>query len=263
MIGASLPLSFLSDGGAPFGEIQQLLEQLRAHGVCSIELRSVRPNTPPEQVLSAAQHVWNAGLSITVHGTVTDEANAVNHVFDPLAQLMPALQHKELVITIHPIVGDNIAMLRRLDAHISAHAYPARIALENNRLLPDKTEGDSIALVLSTVENAGCKHVGICWDMGHFLYYLKKHHPDAITSLPPDAFLRRVIHTHIHATNGLRTHFPLDGYDLPVRAYCVALKSVGYGGLFNLELDFKRFEELHDPREALLHSIDVLRACND
>ena len=43
----------------------------------------------------------------------------------------------------------------------------------------------------------------------------------------------------------------------------MALKSAGYGGLFNLELDFKRFEELHDPREALLRSIDVLRACYD
>lgn len=261
MLSASLPFSFLLSGGEPYGEIQPLLCDLRARGVQSAELRPVRPNTPPEDVLAAANTIWNAGLRLSVHGTVASTETAVDDVFAPLSLMLPALRQDALVIVVHPIIGDNAAMLRALDAHIDAHHLPVRIALENNRLLPDKkTDGDSVALVLAAVQAAQCEHVGICWDMGHYLYFLKKLHPDALDTLPPPEFLSLAIHTHVHATNGLTTHFPVHAYDLPLKAYCDALKAAGYTDLFNLELEPKRFAALCDPREALLQSVDALAA---
>lgn len=259
MVGASLPLSFLLSGGAPFGDRNALLASIHARGVQSVELRSVKPNTAPDDVLAAAQHVWDAGMQITVHSTASSVETAVNDVFAPLVRLLPALRQDSVVLVIHPVVGDNAAMLRALDAHIEENGYPVRIALENNRLLPDKvSDGDSVALVLEAAIAADCKHVGLCWDMGHYRYFLKKLHPDQLDMLPPRAFLERVIHTHIHATNGLRTHFPLHLYELPLKAYCDALKNAGYNGVFNTELEAKRFEDLHDPTDALMGTIDAL-----
>lgn len=75
MLSTSLPFSFLLSGGEPYGEVQPLLRDLRARGVQSAELRSVRPHTPSEDVLAAANPIWNAGLRLSVHGTAASGRN--------------------------------------------------------------------------------------------------------------------------------------------------------------------------------------------
>jgi len=182
---------------------------------------------------------------------------AVSDVFAPLKKVFP-LKQKKLNVTVHPIVGDNAAVLCALSDHIEKENLPVTISLENNRRLPDKTEGDSVALVLDAVKAAGRDNVGICFDMGHFAYYVKKNLPEEPDTLPPDEFWKYVTHTHIHATKGLRTHYPLDGFDLPLKRILEKL-TWGYYGVYNIEPDFPRLKEEFTPVEVLERSVPALK----
>lgn len=255
MIGVSLPLAWFSENE----NIDNILSFLKAQGVGSVELRTVRPHHTPETVLQAANTLWDRGLQVTIHGSVSTLASAVEDVFDPLSSLLDALRQDTLNITIHPITDDNVAMLLKLSDRILEKSWPVTIALENNRLLPDKTQGDSVALVLQAVQAANRKNVGICFDMGHYAYYVKKNHPDQPDLLPDPEFWRHVIHTHIHAMNDLRTHFPLGAYELPLDAFLDKL-SFEYFGVYNLELDFPRIAPQWDTVPALAQSIPYLRS---
>lgn len=255
MIGVSLPFGWFSDGT----DTDSILKLLKKHGVGSVELRTVRPHHDPQTVLDAANILWNAGFQITVHGSVKLQETAISEVFDPLQKLLPNLRQEKLNITIHPVVGDNAAMLVALSDHILEKGYPVTIALENNRLLPDKTQGDSVALVQAAVEQADRSNIGICFDMGHYAYYIKKNRPDAPDLLPDKAFWKRVIHTHIHAMKELRTHFPLGAYELPLEAYLDKL-SFEYFGHYNLELDFPRIAAEWTPEAALEQSLPYLKS---
>ena len=255
MIGVSLPLDWLADQQA---DTKAILLFLKEHGVGSIELRTVRPYHAPQVALQAARLAWENGFQITVHGSVSALKSAVADVFAPLQALLPVLQQEKLNITIHPIVGDNAAMLTALSDHILENKLPVTISLENNRLLPDKTQGDSTKLVLEAVKTANRDNVGICFDMGHYAYYVKKNHPDAPDLLPEEEFWKYVTHTHIHAMNELRTHFPLDGNELPLARFLDKL-SCGYFGVYNLELDFPRILPQWEPLPALANSIPYLQ----
>ena len=255
MIGVSLPFSWFSDGR----DMAPMLRLLKEQGVGSVELRTVRAHHEPDSVLQAAQVLWDAGFQITVHGSVTEQDQAVEQVFGPLSALLPCLRQDRLNITIHPIVGDNSAMLVALSDHILEKGYPVTIALENNRKLPDKTEGDSVALVLDAVTKADRKNVGICFDMGHYAYYVKKNCPDTPDLLPGKEFWSRVIHTHIHALRDLKTHFPLGAYELPLEKYLDKL-SFEYFGVYNLELDFPRIVPEWEPEAAIAQSLPYLKS---
>ena len=133
----------------------------------------MRSYHPPEDVLRAAELLWSYGFSITVHAEMKSEASAVGDVFTPLSLLLNSLKQKTLNVTVHPIDGDNATVLNRLADHVEENEYPVMIALENNRLLPDKTDGDSAALVYEAVSRADRKCIGICFDFGHYMYYRK------------------------------------------------------------------------------------------
>jgi len=255
MVGTSLPLAWLTESDPKLPDILALLKSLN---VGSVELRTVRPHHQPEKVLEAAKCLWENGFQITVHGSINTAETAPSDVFAPLQALLPALQQEKLNVTVHPIVGDNVAMLTELSDFIFENALPVTIALENNRLMPDKTEGDSAQLVLDTVKAVARENIGICFDMGHYAYYVKKNCPEAPATLPDKDFWKYVIHTHIHAMDGLRTHFPLDGYELPLEAYLDKL-SCGYFGVYNLELDFPRIAPLWEPVPALENAIAYLQ----
>ena len=255
MIGVSLPLSLFEDGANE--KRQSLLGYLKKEGVESVELRTVRRNSDAAQVRRAMELLWEEGFQVTVHGEVKSVESCVSDVFLPLASAFP-LKQKILNITIHPIVGDNVALLCALSDHIIKEALPVRISLENNRRLPDKTEGDSVALVLEAVKSAARENVGICFDMGHFAYYVKKNLPEAPDTLPPDEFWKYVTHTHIHAMKGLRTHYPLDGFELPLKAILEKL-TWGYYGVYNIEPDFPRLAEEFEPLEVLERSVPILK----
>ena len=258
-IGVSLPMRWLTAGGKPYGDRDAFLDALCAHGVSSCELRALRPDTPPEAVTAAAALLSSHGLSFTIHGTARTAESAASDVLAPLAALLPTLT-SPVTVTIHPVVGNNAAMLQSLTERIAQDSLPLRIALENNRLLPDKSDGDSARLVSDALAlSGGNEPVGACFDFGHYFYYFSKFFPDSAPQPPHGDFLRRCIHTHIHAMENGRTHFPLDTGKLPLGRYLAALHDAGYTGVYNLEPEPERWQE-RDACAAVLASVDLLAA---
>ncbi len=261
MIGVSLPYEWLAGGAGLLGEVDGVLDALRAHGVGSIELRTVFLRHDPEEVLRVANRLWDRGFQISVHVKAHSREGAVQEVFSPVARVLQELRQERLCLVLHPVLGDNAEMLRELAAHRDAMGYPVTLALENNRLLPDRSEGDCAALVYDAVCQANLPDVGICFDMGHYAYYRKKHFSADPVALPEKDFFRRVVHTHIHALKGLNTHFPLcSPYELPLKEILEEL-SRGYLGVYNLELEASRFAtEVEDLFGAFTASVDALDA---
>ena len=258
MVGISLPYDLLNGKEGLLGDYRKILEYLKKEDVKSIELRTVRAHHNPDDVLCVSNMLWAYGFDITVHSSVTSVDTAISDVFGPLKKLLSNLKQPKLNITIHPIVGDNVAMLTKLSDHCIKNNYPVVIALENNRKLPDKTEGNSAALVLDIVKKVARENVGICFDFGHYMYYLKKNEPDRENIVPDTEFLRKVVHTHIHALNDMTTHFPLGLYDLPLKQIVDEL-DFEYTGIYNIELEFERFENVCEPFKALEASIKTLK----
>lgn len=255
MVGVSLPYSLLRHGGAEYEEIMgTLVEQ----GVGSIEIRSIRPDSSPEDVVRIAEGLRARGMEITLHATVTSAESAVQDVFGPLSPLFSEGCQEKWIVVIHPINGDNVAMLRTLADHAVSMAYPIVWALENNRLLPDGNAGDSAALVLEAVEAVDRDCVGICFDMGHYAYDMKARVGDGEWQMPPKAFLNRVVHTHVHALNGFETHYPLGEYELPLERILEKM-AYGYFGVYNVELTFARFSDRITPVDAIRSSVSTLR----
>ena len=114
-------------------------------------------------------------------------------------------------------------------------------------------------MIFDAVRRADRNNVGICFDIGHYLYYRKKNFPDEPVILPGKEFFSRVVHTHIHAINGLTTHFPLGRYELPLDEMIYALY-MHYYGVYNLELDFPRLKEDFELLPTLLESVDCLES---
>lgn len=230
---------------------------LRDAGVTHIELRAVRPGTPAEEIAAAAEAVLNAGLAMTVHGILADEAaETFWHRLHPILS-----RQSDLCVTVHSVSTreETIALLRRLAEYAALHHPGARLALENNR----SKKGDNIDLVecagvLSTIEAAGLSNIGACWDFGHF-YWDHLTHPALLPdSLPPKAFISRAIHTHIHSVCENTTHFPLSMGELPLAEYIGALQSAGFSGVFNLEPEPDRWAETIDAAGEIIRSTEIL-----
>lgn len=257
MIGVSISTKWLIDGGSIPTPATKFLPELYNHGVRSLELRDIKPGFDPDRIYTSANILWDFGFNVTLHARANSVETAVEDVFAPLRKVLKHMRQEKVVVVIHPVVGDNSSMLIALSDHIKQNDYPVVIALENNRLLPDKTEGDSTEFVLEAVTKANRKNIGICFDMGHYAYYLKKNHPDNLMQLPSPEFLKKVVHTHIHGMNGLRTHFPLDQFELNLSHYLKSL-SFNYYGVYNIELSFGRFKELRTPEDSILGSVETL-----
>ena len=258
MIGMSLSYKNLLSTDDVRLKPEHLLPKLWEKGVRSIELRAVSANADPNDVLRIAELLWSYGFVITVHGNCKNLGKAVSEVFAPLSLLLENLRQRELIITLHPIKEDNVAMLRVLSEHAEENGYPVRIALENNRRMPDGSDGDSLSLVLDAVIRADRKNVGICFDMGHFAWYAANF-TDSPNTLPPKEFLSRVIHTHIHSYEEGTTHFPLREWCEPLSLYVNAL-AYKYYGIYNVELSCERFAHIMHASDAYLISADTLGA---
>ena len=257
MVGVSLPFDWILNKTTNEGEFEPFILTLKEMGVCSVELRTVKPNYSPSVVLQAMNTLWDYGFNVTVHGTLKSAETAVQDLFAPLEYCLKGLKQQKLIITVHPIAQGLEQALTLISDHIIKNDYPVKIALENNRLLPTKEEGDSVLLVANAVENVNRENVGVCFDFGHFEYFIKKHgHLDGAQFLLK-TFCKRIIHTHIHAVNGLVTHHPLGYYELQIENYLQRF-SGAYNGIYNLELDFNRFKGEHGVLDALKTSITYL-----
>ena len=297
MLGVSLPYRFLAEHTkSPYDSYlapnarKAFFAALKDAGAESVEIRTVAADREPAKLAAMARELWLRGFPVTVHAKPKTAESAVCDVFGPLSLLLAELPaHQSLLnITVHPVGGEdvlqaNIRMLNALADHILENELPARISLENNRLMPDKTVGDSVSLVASAVgavrerlqndprvgsterSDRNCV-VGICFDMGHYLWWWNTVHPGEPYRVPPKAFLQYVIHTHIHGVSPAgETHFPLPSGEmsalasLPLTENLRALER-SFAGTFNLELSPERFAAFCAPLPALQSSLAALKA---
>lgn len=232
------------------------LRRLTGTGVSHIELRTIRQKTDPADIQGAARAVFAAGMSVTAHGVLADEPAEVFWArFRPLLDEQPAL-----CITVHSTVDQptTLILLDRM-ARYGREYYPAaRLALENNRVKKNDFDLVECAGVLSTLERLNAPNVGACWDFGH-LYWDHLTYPGELPSpMPPQGFVGRAIHTHIHSVYEGTTHFPVSVGELPLKAYVRALREAGFEGVYNLELEPERWPDAMDTVEGYLRSIETL-----
>lgn len=251
MLGVSLSYAKLNNG-----EYANLLPKLKEEGVKSIELRTVLGSASSKDVLRTANELWSYGFEITVHADPQTEEDSLKNVFEPLKDLLNALRQRSLTVTLHPVNGDNVKMLTNLSNFIISNNYPIKLALENNRKMPDKTDGDTTVFVLDIVKKVNRENVGICFDMGHYAWYNANFGSNAQT--PSKEFLKRVIHTHIHAYSEGKTHFPIESVKQPLLNLINALPP-SYYGVYNIEIDPKRFEHKLTATKGYLISIESLK----
>jgi len=88
MIGMSLSYEELCDTCNEKLKPESLLPKLWDKGVRSIELRQVKWNEDPSEVLRVANIIWDYGFQITVHGRAQGIDSAVEDVFVPLEKLL-------------------------------------------------------------------------------------------------------------------------------------------------------------------------------
>ncbi len=263
MIGVSLPFSELVSG-RDLGS-DRFLDDLFEQGVRNIELRPVPAEQDAQSVFVAATRVWRHGMQISVHTSPRSVTTAVCDVFAPLKEILKAQKQEKMILVLHPVSGtilfdDNRRMMETLAGVIDRDQNGAMLALENNRLMPDHSDGDSADFVMRVIEEAKPQYAGICFDFGHFAWATKSwEHP----ILPPERFSNRVIHTHIHALyateTGYTTHFPLQSGALPLEEYISAIRP-NYRGVYQLELEPNRYEKLMDGRRGIFGSIEKLAA---
>ncbi len=237
-----------------FGGAEQVLPCLYAAGVRSIELRAKRYLTP-EEMLAFFRRVREAGMHVTAHSALRSVSSAVSAVLSPFHLVREAGLQDQITVTLHPL-PDPEDTVRALAALADA-APNFTFALENNRRLPDGSIGDPCPLVLDIVMRVNRKNVGICWDFGHHWYNVLTLKSGDRTALPPAGFIARTVHTHIHGTNGLTTHFPASNESLPLNEWCAAL---AFAHVYNLELEPARYDESIDVKDAYLSSIRQLAA---
>ena len=259
MIGISLPFDWLLTGeGEPGIDRDRLLSRLKESGVDSIELRTVLARHSARDVLRVAEMLWTHGFKITVHSRMHTEASAIKDIFDPLLLVLKNMRQEKLVLVLHLITGDGAGIAGTLAAHIDENSYPVVIALENNRLMPDESAGDSLGQVLGIVEELNHPAIRICFDFGHYAYYVKKN--GIGSPIPENKFFNYVAHTHIHALKELKTHYPLtEEYELPLSEMLEATYWK-YFGVYNFEPDFPRWPTEIERESAIIASVETLRA---
>ena len=130
MIGVSLPFAWLKSGTGLDVDREDLFQKLNERGVRSIELRTVAPAHSSDDVSAVANMLWDHGFLISVHGRVRSAKTAVSDVFSPLQKILTSLRQAKLNITVHPIKGDNVAMLCELADYVENNDLPVTIALE-------------------------------------------------------------------------------------------------------------------------------------
>ncbi|MBR5519913.1 MAG: NUDIX domain-containing protein [Clostridia bacterium] len=250
-----------------FGGMDAMLAEVKSLGLTHIELRGVDPDDDATEILAMAERIWAAGLTVTVHGSLTETIGRFAEVYPSLLLLLQAAKsHQEFVnITVHAYSSDEDTDVAKFSADTAqilalwaedAAELGYRLTLENNRDKEAHDPGNSCEGVLAMLSPHDA--IGTCFDFGHYYYNMcfKKGTPDL---LPPQEFLQRARHTHIHALYEKKTHFPFVAETvMPLERYISTLKAVGYDGVYNLEINAERFKNV-SYRDSVVASIKAIR----
>jgi sugar phosphate isomerase/epimerase len=275
-IGFSLPVAYLVDNAEPISNSIGLadigLAWLKRQGVNTIEIGSCS-SASSDELLRAGQTISRAGLEASLHSYLPAklEGKRWEDIYPEQRALIDHLGNSqdELMIVLHGYSGDPSADVDTLKAS-TARALEALIRIRNGECLPirvsleitrcQKTKCDpccDYGGLLEIADQFEASELGLCWDMGHTQSSVAQGFLDAQV---PQAFLQRVIHTHIHdmGPTGV-THFPIHSHSA-TDAMIGSLVGVGYTGRFNLELYPARWPDDADVTLGFQDSIRRLRA---
>lgn len=271
--GCSLPPAYLYDEtpslwSHALGSPDDGLELLKAHGIDCIELRALSGNSDPVMAIKAIDRICEHGMAVTVHGSLMSEAASAGL---PHADIMDVLDRccaDSIVVTVHCIAskGGNVNELiqQTVDTVTTwlsiadKRKWSIKLALEINRAKDIADPGNHYEGLLAVKKHLPDPRVGFCWDLGHTAYNVLQ---GTLSAQTPDAFVRDVIHTHIHGLSPSgQTHWPLGQHSLHVESWLQSLLRCGYEGVLNLELDPVRFKDNLDVKGGVLDSIKFLRS---
>jgi len=229
-----------------FGEaLPGFLEPLRTAGLQALEFELWDGDPDWPRFLPLMEECQRLGLEPCFHapyrgsynivGFTRERREEIQAAFAPLLDV--AARFAPAPVVIHgawsetrpreTLYTDTVVFLEWMLDH-----YPALVlALENLVPNPHRVKvGATRAEILRIVEEVGDHRLGLCWDMGHDVLAGR-------LSLPEDAFLRHVVHVHLHDIDENGTdHYPLLYGRVPYRAWLPALVQAGFGGIVTLEI---------------------------
>jgi len=268
------------------------VSQLRTWGAGAAELVLHHgPATEQLRFVHVIEQDWNAtfaqyharGIACHAHASLAPgfrlegwhrDAGSVRMRYTPLLAFcarMAQAEGRDVTMVVHG-AGDTAATLQSnqdatrgflhwAEGAIARLGGGVRIAIE---LLRARSMGDAHASsgrekVMTIVRNCDPALVGICWDMEHD--WFNGLHDPLWTPRPPEEFLNRVIHVHVHDANSetLANHYPLVFNVVPYDGMVPMLVRYGYEGPLILEIRYRHALALGDPIVWMGQSYGVLR----
>jgi sugar phosphate isomerase/epimerase len=270
--------------------------QLRAWGAGAAELVLHHgPASEQMRFVHVIEQDWNAtfaqyhaqGIACHAHASLApafrlerwhDHAASVQAHYTPLLAAcarMAQAQAQAVTMVLHG-AGDTTAtvqanqeatrgFLQWAQGEIVRLGGGVRIAVEllRARGADDVHASSGRARVMALVRDSDPALVGICWDMEHD--WFNGLRDPAWTPRPPDEFLNRVVHAHVHDANGetLANHYPLVFNTVPYAEMAPLLVAHGYDGPLILEIRYRHALSLGDPLSLMGQSYAVLRTLLD
>jgi sugar phosphate isomerase/epimerase len=252
------------------GDYRKFLSYLQDMGVASIELRGLEWNIDKDTVEKIFRKLWESGFSISIHSSLPEKECVNPHSYLLfLKEILPQIHsfQKNLIIVLHShrdsnssydeLLNQSANAINSIAAYLDRGNLPLKLAIELNRGKKEQDPSVTYEGLLKLYSMIECNsNVGFCWDFGHAY----SNFSNGIISLEAsEKFVSRVIHTHIHGVSkDDKTHCILSPDNLPLNDYLKQLKTAGYEGIFNLEINPQRMIEKKDILPALENSINCL-----
>ncbi len=241
-----------------FGNADTLLDFLSKQ-IDVIELGVVEHTVNPLILKEAASICKRYGLSVTIHGSMSD-INTADEFFAPYTMLFSSGMQALYNITVHPFSNPEStkALLSSICKYIDEMNYPVRITLENQRFTNENFRHTLCRDVADIVKSINHPKLYTCFDFGHQLSNVRKN--GVAFDIADDAFFSVVRHTHIHSFFEGVTHFPLSCGETALEYNLTKLMQHKYDGALLLELAPARYCDRFDIKASILSSISILKS---
>ncbi len=276
-IGLSLPHSYLSDSIVEadnvfmtnLGTADEALSAL-SNLIDYIEIMNFSTLTPPEQIVRAVRKIWKHGFKVSIHPSLPKEVEgkSLDEIYPWLSSILPNINkyQENLMLNLHALAAvegdekqlskDTVYNLIHITKLIQKKKEPLLVAVELNRSKGEIDPCTTYEGVLDICRQVNSVYLGIGWDLGHTY---ANYQSNLISRNPPNDFLNRITHIHIHDLGPLgKTHWPLTMGVVPLEDYILQIKKSGYKGLYILELQPGRFAEHGCIKDLIIDSINIL-----
>ncbi|RKX76103.1 MAG: hypothetical protein DRP87_12855 [Spirochaetes bacterium] len=252
-----------------FGPADLMLSRLK-NRLSGIEISNFNETVSASSITCAVRRILRHGLETIIHAYLPKElkGNKLTRIYPWLQSLVPVIRdiQTQLLLNIHALVIDGIERevllkmsienLKTLVPILEDTDVPIFVAIELNRMKNNSDPSINYENLLRICREVNNHRFGIGWDLGHTYSNVLN---SVIPLEPPQEFIERVIHIHIHDLNEKgQTHWPLTIGTLPLNYYLKKLRAVNYCGYYTLELYPERFLNCHSPAEEILESIEIL-----